>query len=760
MKKSFLYILFLIIFQNSFSQNKLSWQGYFSYNEIKDVSEASNTVFAASENALFSKNSTTNIIKTTTTVDGLSGQTISTIYYSEASKKTLVGYENGLMIVINEKDGSMLKVVDVINKQLPSNLKKINHFMEYNGLIYVSCDFGIVQFNLTTSQFGDTYFIGDAGAEISVKQTTFFSGFIYAATSNGIRKAMITNANLVDYNQWSVVNTGDWSSIETLDSELIAINSAGYIHRYNSSVFVGFFQLPQSSIDMRAKNHNLFITTPSAVFVYNNKMVLSRQISNTQVLDNSLSFTCTTAIDDVIYIGTKGNGLFSSSLLNTGVFENNTPSGPLRNNIFSIDAASNQTWVVYGDYNSSYNPYPLDSYGISKYSSSGWLNIPYSEVFDAKSITRIIVNPNNENQVYASSFFSGLLKIENDIPSILYNEKNSGLETLTFLGPNYIDVRINGTAFDKTGNLWITNTMVKNGLKVLKTNGEWQSYSMVNILEDAENTSYADIVIDKNNTKWIANNRNGVIGFNEASNTYKKITMGTDTGNLPIYDVRALAIDTKSQLWIGTTKGLRVLSNTGSFQSDTQLKTNPIIIIEDNLAQELLYEQFITSIVVDGANNKWIGTVDSGVFMVSSNGQETKYHFTINNSPLPSNIINDIKINATTGEVFIATNKGMISFKGTDTEANENLNNVYVYPNPVRPAYSGTVKIAGLIDKANVKIADIEGNLVYETTSEGGTIEWDTTAFGKYKVASGVYMIFISAQDGSETKVKKVMIIR
>lgn len=760
MKKSFLYILFLITFQNSFSQNKLSWQGYFSYNEIKDVSVASTTVFAASENALFSKNSTTNVIKTTTTVDGLSGQTISTIYYSEVFKKTLVGYENGLMIVINETDSSMLKVVDIINKQLPSGSKRINHFMEHDGLVYVSCNFGIVQFDLKTLLFGDTYFIGDVGAEISVKQTAFFNGFIYAATSNGIRRANSINPNLVDYNQWSVVNSGDWSSVETLDSELIAINSAGYIHRYNSSVFVGFFQLPQSSIDMRARNHNLFITTPSAVFVYNNKMVLSRQISNTQVLDNSLSFTCTTAIDNIIYIGTKENGLFSSSLLNTDVFENNTPSGPLRNNIFSIDVTSNQTWVVYGDYNSSYNPYPLDSYGISKYSSSGWLNIPYSEVFDAKSITRIIVNPNNENQVYASSFFSGLLKIENDIPSILYNEKNSGLETLTFVGPNYIDVRINGTTFDKTGNLWVTNTMVKNGLKVLKTNGQWQSYSMESILDDAENTSYGDIVIDKNNTKWIANNRNGVIGFNEASNTYKKITMGTDAGNLPIYDVRTLAIDTKNQLWIGTTKGLRVLSNTGSFQTDAQLKTNPIIIIEDNLAQELLYEQFITSIVVDGANNKWIGTVDSGVFMVSSNGQETKYHFTINNSPLPSDVINDIKINSVTGEVFIATNKGMISFNGVATNANENLNNVYVYPNPVRPEFSGTVKIAGLLDKANIKITDIEGNLVYEATSEGGTIEWDTSAFGRYKVASGVYMIFISAQDGSETKVKKVMIIR
>ena len=146
--------------------------------------------------------------------------------------------------------------------------------------------------------------------------------------------------------------------------------------------------------------------------------------------------------------------------------------------------------------------------------------------------------------------------------------------------------------------------------------------------------------------------------------------------------------------------------------------------------------------------------------MVSPNGQETKYHFTINNSPLPSNVINDIDINSVTGEVFIATDKGLVSFKGVSTGANDDLNNVYVYPNPVRPTFAGTVKVAGLIDKANIKITDIEGNLVFETTSQGGTIEWDTTAFGKYKVASGVYMIFISAQDGGETKVKKVMIIR
>jgi hypothetical protein len=102
----------------------------------------------------------------------------------------------------------------------------------------------------------------------------------------------------------------------------------------------------------------------------------------------------------------------------------------------------------------------------------------------------------------------------------------------------------------------------------------------------------------------------------------------------------------------------------------------------------------------------------------------------------------------------------MVSFLGTSTQPSDNLADVYVYPNPVRPGFSGTVKISGLTDKAIVKITDIEGNLVYETTTAGGTIEWDTTAFGKYKVASGVYMIFVSSEDGLQTTVKKVMIIR
>jgi hypothetical protein len=237
--------------------------------------------------------------------------------------------------------------------------------------------------------------------------------------------------------------------------------------------------------------------------------------------------------------------------------------------------------------------------------------------------------------------------------------------------------------------------------------------------------------------------------------------MGSDSGNLPIQDARTVVIDKRNQLWIGTRKGLRVLPSIDRFSQDGQISTNAIIIEdEDGVAQELLYEQAVNDICVDGANNKWIGTVDSGVFMVSSDGQETIHHFTTSNSPLPSNAVNDIEINGTTGEVYIATDKGLVSFKGVNTDPKDNLSNVYVYPNPVRPGFSGTVKIANLVDKANVKIADIAGNLVFEKIAEGGTVEWDTTAFGKYRVASGVYMIFIATDDGSETKVKKVMVVR
>ncbi len=576
------------------------------------------------------------------------------------------------------------------------------------------------------------------------------------------------NKNLVDFSQWEVVAFGSWLNIATFGAELFAINAVGYIHKYNANTnsFAGYLALAQAALDMRTKENYLVVTTPNTVFVYNAQMGLVRQISTSQITGVNPIFSCATLVGDVLSIGTKEDGLFTTLLSTASTFENITPMGPSRNNVFALQVSSSSLWAVYGGYSGTYNPYAYNnsgpnSYGISKFSEAGWLTIPYDKVLGAKSLSRITVNPNNENQVFISSFYSGVLKLENDVPIKLYNAQNTGANGLkSILGQPSDDVRVNGAVFDKSGNLWLNNSLINDGFKVLKSNGEWKSYLLDAVLDNSVNASMGRMIIDKNGTKWWGTNTDGLIAYNESIDKFKKISFGPDKGNLPVTDVRALAVDARQQLWIGTTKGLRILSNVGSYQTEAMLTTNPILIIEDNLAQELLFEQFITDIVVDGANNKWIGTADSGIFLVSPNGQEIKYHFTINNSPLPSNTINDIDSNSASGEVFIATAKGLISFKGIATAASDDLRQVYVYPNPVRPEYQGTVKIAGLLDKATIKITDIEGNLVYETTSEGGTIEWDTTAFGKYKVASGVYMIFISAQDAGETKVKKVMIIR
>ncbi|RZJ35135.1 MAG: T9SS type A sorting domain-containing protein [Flavobacterium sp.] len=765
MKKYFISGLIYLLGIMVHAQANQSWKGYFSYNEIKDVAQSPTVFFAASENALFSRNLATNQQKTINTIDGLSGQTITALYHSATFNKTMVGYDNGLVIIINEADGSKLNVVDIINKQLPPNIKKVNHFMESNGVVYISCDFGIVQYNLATLGFGDTYFIGDGGDEIVVSQTAVYDGFIYAATENGIRRASVTNPNLVDYSQWITMETGQWAGIESFGAELIAVNSTGYLYRWNGAAFVAYLPLPLPAVDIRSAGDYLVVSTASRVYVYNQSLGFVAQVDSSVMPVASAQITCATVIGDNIFIGTRENGVLETSVSNPSTFVFISPDGPQRNNIFSITKSPSNLWAVYGDYTFDYNPDPLHYYGISKLNADGWLNIPYSEVHEigkeAPDLVRATVDPNDENHVFVSSYHAGLLEFQNDALVAQYDQTNSGLESLLDpSAPTYTSVRVEQGVFDKQGNYWLTNGLIQDPLKVLTPSGNWQSFNLQNILNNFFSTRFGRMVIDKNGTKWMCTSQDGLVAFNENGNIAKKISSGSEGGNLPVEDVRAVAIDNNNQLWIGTRGGLRVLSSVDRFLTDSQMTAFPIIILEEGVAQELLYEQFITDIVVDGANNKWVGTADSGVFLLSPNGQETLRRFTSSNSPLPSNTINDIDINSVTGEVFFATDKGMVSFKGTATGASNNLNNVYVYPNPVRPEFAGTVKISGLVDKANVKIADIGGNLVFETIAEGGTIEWDTTAFGKYRVASGVYMIFISSEDGSETKVKKVMVVR
>ena len=759
--KSTLYTLVFFLTSLLYSQqNNQLWKGYFSYNEIVDVENATGKVFAATQNGIFSKELNTSNLALYNSVNGFKPELITTIHRSDAFNKIIAGNTNGLILIVNP-DGSIATKVDIIEDvPVPPNKKKINDFYEYDGKLYISTDYGISVLDLATSEFIITYFIGTSGEETQVLQTTVLNNEIFAVTRDfGIRKGSLTNPNLFDFSQWQTFNAGYWHGIVTVNNQLVATNANARTYRYNGTIFQEILNHNQPGIKLKTNGTEVIVTTLNNVYVLSQTFSQLAHITN--IPNFSVNFSAATVVEGTIFIGTEKNGLFSTALSNPTVFENLSPNGPVRNYIFRVKKATNYLWAVYGDYSRQYNPYPLEDYGISKYNANGWETIPNADLFQAKSICDIVINPTNQNQVYATSYFSGLLKIQGDNIE-LFNQANTGTNGLESLGsnPSYIDVRVNSPAFDKNGNLWVTNVATEGTIRPIKTfraDGQWLSYSVQNVTNDAFGR-YGPMAIDKNNTKWIPSINDGLIAFNENYNN-KFIVLNTDNGNLPYNDVRCVAVDNKNQLWIGTFAGLRVVS-VDKFISETELTANSIIIQEGDLAQELFYQQTILDIAVDGANRKWVSIADGGVFLVSGDGQQTIYHFTKSNSPLPSDNINDIEIDGVSGEVFFATDKGMVSFLGTSTKPSDDLANVYVYPNPVRPEFLGSIKISGLTDKANVKITDIEGNLVHETTTSGGTIEWDTTAFGKYKVASGVYMIFVASEDGLDSTVKKVMIVR
>lgn len=758
--KFFLFLLF--ISQTILSQGNLLWKGYFSYNEIVDVETSSTSVLAATENCIFTKKTIEQDLTILNSINGFKPTTITAIHYSESFKKTIAGNKDGLLLIVND-DGSVITKVDIIEEvPVAPNKKKINDLYEHNGRLYIATDYGISVLDLSTTEFITTYFIGTSGEELEVLQTTVLNDEIYAVTrQNGIRKGDLLNPFLYDYSQWQTFDSGYWLGIVTLNNQIIAMNTDNNTYRFNGS-FQPILNHSQFGRKIKTNGSELIVTTQNHVFVLDNQFNQIAHITN--IPDFNVNFSAANVVNGQIFIGTEKNGLFFTSLTNPFVFENISPDGPFRNNVFRVKKAPNLLWAVYGDYSKEYNPYPLDDLPVSNFSTNnGWENIPYEDLLGAKSISDLAINPTNQNQVYFSSYFSGLLKFEGSDKTILNNTNTgpNGLESLILSPPNptYIDIRINSPTFDKDNNLWVTNAFVERAIKVLRANGQWQSYSLDGISPTYSSGRYGSMAIDKNNTKWIPAYNEGIIAFNDQLNN-KFIVINFENGNLPDRVVNCVAIDNRNQLWIGTFKGLRILSSVDRFISENELTTTSIIIQEGDLAQELFYQQSILDIKVDGANRKWVSLADAGVFLVSPNGQQTIYRFTKNNSPLPSDNVNDIEIDDVTGEVFFATDKGLVSFLGVSTKSSDDLTNVYVYPNPVRPEFFGTVKIAGLTDKANVKITDIEGNLVFETTSEGGTIEWDTSAFGNYKVASGVYMVFVASQDGLDSTVKKIMIVR
>ncbi|AMA48154.1 MULTISPECIES: type IX secretion system anionic LPS delivery protein PorZ [Flavobacterium] len=762
MKNCTAFLFILLNFSCVFAQELNPWQGYYSYNAVKDLELVDNKILIAADNAYFLSNLDTNQNEKKSTIEGLSGDPITQIHYSPTYNKTIVGHSTGLVIIVNETDGSMFYLKGIEEKSnILASKKRINHFEEYKNKIYISTGYGITVLDMDHSQFGDTFFIGAGGTEQDIVRTTIIHDTIYAIVkSNGLYAAKLSNPFLIDFNQWTMVQPGSWFGLKSTKTKNILLSETGAIHELKSNNSLSYItSVLQSPKDINYNEDKLIITSSNYIDIFDENGIVIQQLIWRDQFQSF--FTNSSFKNNKIYIGTESNGLYSMDLNNPQVVINLTPSCPEKNRFFRIKATNDILWGVFGGYNRQYNPYgyccggPSKS-GLSVYSNEKWINLPYKDLLEARALSSIAFNPKNKNEVFVGSFFSGLLKLDNLTPTKLYNKENTPLKDELIANV----LLVNTPNFDLNGNLWITSSRAENALFSLDKNNNWKDYSFKNISVNPKEENFSSMKIDKNGTKWLGTLKTGVIGFNEKLNKNIIINNVKGKGSLPDNDIRSLALDNNNQLWIGTFNGLRYLSNTNSFLTDTNLDTKPIILLEDGTAQELFYQSNILDIEVDGANNKWVSVEESGVFLISPDGQQTKLHFTKENSPLPSNIIDDIEIDQTTGKVYFATNNGTVSYQSLATVGAKDYSNTYIYPNPYRPEHKGMVKITGLKDKSNVKITDIEGNLVFENISQGGTIEWDTLSFAKTKVSSGVYVVLVSDQEGEETVVKKLLIIR
>ncbi|WP_241910507.1 hypothetical protein [Pseudotamlana carrageenivorans] len=406
MKKGLLIICFLLPllqFSQDFSE---SWEGHFSYNKITAVTRGQNKIFAASDNAVFVSDQTTGVLEEITTVNGLSGEIISSLYYSEDYDLLIVGYQTGLIEIVFDDGSKVLSIVDIVDKAtIPPTQKRINHFNAIENILYVATNYGISVFDMDRLEFGDSYFIGPNGSQIPVTETTVYGNYIYAACLDnyGLKSAVMSSSNLIDYQNWSTIATGSWLATETHANNLYAVNTNRKLYQVNNNTSVSevaaYNHVP---VDLESVEDHLVVTTQSQVFVYDSNFNEMVQIG--AVPEFTTKYSAGILDADFIYIGTENFGILKTPINNPTLFEEVHPDGPLLNIPFSVEASTDGVWVSFGEYTLFYNPYPLNNRGFSHLKYDKWINTPYSEVFEAKCLNVITLNPSNSNQAFISSF--------------------------------------------------------------------------------------------------------------------------------------------------------------------------------------------------------------------------------------------------------------------------------------------------------------------------------------------------------------------
>lgn len=738
------FILHLSLFITPYSFAQIgTWQAHVSYQSGQSVAVVGNKVYAATQNGFFYYDKTTQETTALTKNSGLSDVGISRLLYLADQSRLLIAYRSGnLDFITLTAQGEPETVTNVNTIVAASTLpaaRSIYHINRVGNNAYLSTDFGLVVLDLVKNEIKDTYFSQRTdGTPLPIYQTVATTDSLYAltgparTTDTGLRLRSIrfaANVNIVDPANWrNVAEPAPLISSLIVDQNrlYVSVNGTG-IYLRNTGSWVLFRSITDPIV-------RLFPSATGPVVATNRSILLPDPLTFSGALLTNPREVVTDGT--TIWVADTQNGLLYG---NAGQFQRIAPEGPTRDQYVGLYAYP-QTLVTL--------PIgPLDATTLST-------NQPPYEAFSvtdnrwvANSINGLTRGFNSavflpsEQRLYLSTFGSGLCNQSGDQPP-----------TPVTL-PAAISPFITSLATDSEGNLWITTGRAVASqsatLHVRRPDGTFQSFPVVT------QTNIVQIVPDDNGFLWLRPDLGGgLLVVDPQTNRSRYLTTQTGQGGLLTNSVRALVKDRNGVIWVGTDLGPTIFDNpAGAF--DSVIDAQPPILNR----RRLLANELITAIAVDGGNRKWIGT-QKGIYHVAPDGSQLLDTFTADNSPLPSNSIQALAIEPTRGAIFIQTPNGLVSYQGSATEPSDRLSNITIFPNPVRPDFTGNVGISGLTENSTVKILDAGGKLVYETSSQGGTATWSLIDYQGRQAQTGIYLIVVVTSDGMEGLAGKLAIVR
>lgn len=754
--------------------NTTGWKTYLSYNNTNSVEESNDQVFVVAEGSLYTYGKEDNSIKQYYKGNGLNDNTISLIRYNKQTKSLLIIYDNSNIDIL---EGGVATNLPYLSTSTSIRDKQINSVLVHDEYAYLSTAFGIVVINMAKKEIKDTYKLS-----LNITSCAIQNGNIYASTTNkaevssGIIYASLKE-NLLDKANWKPYGLSNLSDSHTISAIASFKNTLFYLVSQQGIFYENNGELSRiinsSTLKyMKVIGEKLACIDNSRVFI----------VSDTQKFDQiNLSINdISTYQADKYWIAEGSKGLRSIQRKGSNSFEVlNEPiilDGPYSNSAFDIVCKNDKVYMIIGG-KDLLNGKRFDKGGyILTYDYDKWSFIDPKEAQKKLNLPRnprdytsiaVTTDDSNDEIVYASSMGDGVILYKNGTPVQSYNEKNAFKETAGGYGSGYC--YIDGLAFDKNGNLWMTSSEVNHAVLVLDKAGAWHRLD----IEQLRGVyTINDILITSTNDKWIYVPRNtpklvmipNSESLDEVSSYEFTTLIDTDGKELTPSNYTCVAEDKDGYIWVGTNRGAVYFTKPRISSAEDKAATRCTRVKytneeTGNLAY-FLDNVVVTTLKVDAGNRKWIGTKGNGVYVLDNDNETIVYQFNTTNSPLLSDNIYDIEINDKTGEVFIGTDKGLNSYQGEASEGKSDYSEIYAYPNPVRPEHMDKVTIVGLMDNSNVKITDLNGNIIYQTKSLGGQAIWNCRNANGSRVATGVYLVLASTEEASESVVTKIIVVK